>query len=61
MHTLLVLSTCPHPLDPNTHYHPRPAALRAWFSGPAPREDPCRARCEENARGFRNTETMFLA
>jgi hypothetical protein len=61
MHTLLVLSTCPHPLDPDTQYHPRPVALRAWFSGPAPREDPCRQRCEENARGFRNTEMMFLA
>jgi uncharacterized protein len=61
MHTLLVLSTCPHPLDPETQYRPRPVALRAWFSGPAPREDPCRQRCEENERGFRNTEMMFLA
>ncbi len=61
MHTLLVLSTCPHPLDPDSHYRPRAVALRAWFSGPAPREDPCRQRCEENARGFRNTEMMFLA
>jgi uncharacterized protein len=61
MHTLLVLSTCPHPLDPATQYRPRPVALRAWFSGPAPREDACRQRCEENERGFRNTEMMFLA
>ena len=28
-------------------------------SGPAPEHDPCRERCEENARGFRNTEMMF--
>jgi len=61
MHTLLVLSTCPHPLDPDTQYRARPVALRAWFSGPAPREDACRRRCEENERGFRNTEMMFLA
>ena len=61
MHTLLVLSTCPHPLDPDSHYRPRAVALRAWFSGPAPREDACRQRCAENERGFRNTEMMFLA
>ena len=59
MHTLLVLSTCQHPLDPDPAYHPRPARLQAWVSGPAPRPDPCRDRCGENARGFRNTEMMF--
>jgi hypothetical protein len=59
MHTLLVLSTCPHPLDPESHYRPRPVMLRARVTGPAPRQDACRLRCEENARGFRNTEMMF--
>jgi hypothetical protein len=61
MHTLLLLSTCPHPLDPATEYSPQPVALRAWYSGPAPPHDACRERCAENARGFRNTEMMFLA
>jgi urea carboxylase-associated protein 2 len=61
MHTLLLLSTCPHPLDPDTTYRPRPVALRAWHSGPAAQQDACRQRCEENARGFHNTERMFLA
>lgn len=61
MHTLLVLSTCQHPLDPDTTYRPRPVHLRAWVSGPAPAQDPCRDRCGENARGLRNTEMMFLA
>jgi uncharacterized protein len=59
MHTLLVLATCPHPLDPDTQYHPRPVELRAWLGGPVADTDPCRRRCEENARGFRNTEMMF--
>jgi uncharacterized protein YcgI (DUF1989 family) len=46
MHTLLVLSTCPHPLDPATHYRPAPVMLRAWFTGPAPGRTPagCAAR-----------------
>jgi urea carboxylase-associated protein 2 len=59
MHTLLVLATCPHPLDPAPHYRPRPVGLRAWRSGPAPDHDPCRERCSENARGLRNTEMIF--
>jgi uncharacterized protein len=61
MHTLLVLATCPHPLDPAREYRPSPLGLRAWVSGPAPARDPCRERCSENARGFRNTEMMFPA
>jgi hypothetical protein len=61
MHTLLVLSTCQHPLDPATQYEPRSVQLRAWVSGPAPQQDACRERCSENARGFRNTEMMFPA
>jgi len=61
MHTLLVLATCQHPLDPDPHYQPRPVQLRAWVSGPAPARDPCRDRCGENGRGYRNTEMMILA
>lgn len=61
MHTLLVLSTCQHPLDPQPRYRPRHVRLGAWVSGPAPERDSCRDRCSENSRGFRNTEMMFLA
>jgi uncharacterized protein len=61
MHTLLVLSSCQHPLDPDTRYQPRSVRLAAWVSGPAPARDLCRDRCGENARGLRNTEMMFLA
>jgi urea carboxylase-associated protein 2 len=61
MHTLLVLSTCPHPLDPAMAYQPHPVQLQTWLSGPAPAGDPCRLHCEENARGFRNTEMIFIA
>lgn len=60
MDTLLILASTPHPLDPLPEYRPRPIALRAWVSGPAPLHDPCRERCAENARGFHNTEMLFL-
>jgi uncharacterized protein len=59
MNVLVVLTTCPHPLDPATEYQPRDVRLTAWHSRPAPRNDPCRTRCPENERGFRNTEVWF--
>ncbi len=60
MHTLVVLSTCQHPLDPEPVYRPRPVRLAAFATGPAAQGDPCRTRCPENERGFRNTEMLFL-
>ena len=60
MHTLLVLSTCPHPLDPNSVYHPRPVSLTASRAPAVSADDPCRVRCPENTRGFQNTEMAFL-
>jgi urea carboxylase-associated protein 2 len=56
MNTLVVLTTCQHPLDPNPRYEPREIHLTTWHSRPAPRNDPCRMKCPENQRGFRNTE-----
>jgi uncharacterized protein len=59
MNVLVVLSTSQHPLDPSPVYQPREVRLTAWHSRPAPRNDPCRTRCPENERGFRNTEVWF--
>ena len=58
MNTLVVLSACQHPLDPATSYQPKDVRLTTWHSRPAPRNDPCRTRCPENERGFRNTEML---
>jgi uncharacterized protein len=55
MNTLVVLAACRHPLDTSTH-RPKDIRLTTWHSRPAPRNDPCRTRCPENERGFRNTE-----
>jgi urea carboxylase-associated protein 2 len=59
MHALVVLSTCPHPLDPATTWQPRSVQLTAWKSGPAGRDDPCRLHCPENGRAFINTERLY--
>ena len=61
MHTLAVLTSCQHPLDPDKTYHPRHVQMRATATGPAPAEDECRARCPENERGFRNTEMLYAS
>jgi hypothetical protein len=59
MHTLVVVASCQHPLDPSRVYKPRAAQLIAWRSGPASRNDVCRNLCEENQRGFYNTEVLY--
>lgn len=60
MQTLMILSTCQHPLDPEPRYRPRCIHLTAMESGPVAADDECRTRCPENGRGFANTERIFL-
>ncbi len=59
MNTLVVLSTCQHPLDPSLQYRPRPVHVSAFATAPAAEDDACRKRCPENQRGFRNTEMLY--
>ncbi len=53
MNTLVVLSTCQHPLDPALDYKPRPVRISAFRSEPVAADDLCRKKCPENTRGFR--------
>jgi uncharacterized protein len=60
MNVLVILNTCPHPLDPNPRYEPRPAHLSIRRI-PAPGvDDACRVSRAENGRGFTLTERYFL-
>ncbi|MBB5466152.1 hypothetical protein HDG32_002264 [Paraburkholderia sp. CI2] len=59
MNTLVVLTAIQHPLDPNPEYAPRPVRLELSDARPEVAEV-CRTACEENARGFINTERFFL-
>jgi uncharacterized protein len=56
MDTIVLLHNGPHPLDPRTTYAPPDVQLQAFASAPVGREDACRQRCPENARGYDNTE-----
>ena len=60
MNALAVLNTCPHPLDPNPKYEPKPVRLTILRGTPAGAADPCRLSGPENGRGFTLTERYFL-
>ncbi|TDN62299.1 urea amidolyase associated protein UAAP1 [Paraburkholderia sp. BL10I2N1] len=59
MNTLVFLTAIQHPLDPNTQYATKPVKLELSQSHPEVAEI-CRTACEENVRGFINTERFFL-
>lgn len=59
MNCLVALSACPHPLDPSIKYSPVGMQLTAWRSGAVPLDDICRSSCDENQRGFYNTEVLY--
>jgi urea carboxylase-associated protein 2 len=60
MDTLVVLTSLQHPMDPNPEYAPKPVQL-SWH-----RVDSdgisvlCRTSRPENARGFHNTERLYI-
>jgi len=60
MNVLVVLSTAPHCLDPKKSYAPSAVKLSAWHAGLAEADDACRNSCEQNQRGFVNTERYYL-
>ncbi|MCG7599230.1 urea carboxylase-associated family protein [Halomonas sp. McH1-25] len=60
MDTLVILHTCPHPLDPSREY-PRRGVDIALGTAPAPTEDDvCYHSRPENARAFENNRLYHL-
>ncbi|KXV03292.1 urea carboxylase [Caballeronia megalochromosomata] len=59
MNTLVVLTAIQHPLDPNPEYAPKPVKL-TLSQADAKVAEVCRTSCDENTRGFINTERFFL-
>jgi len=55
MDTLVLLHTCPHPLDPAAIYPRRPIGVSIGEAPPMAADDPCLHSAAENARGFANT------
>jgi uncharacterized protein len=60
MNTLVVLTAIQHPLDPAPDYAPKPVKLTLSGGIDPQVADICRTSCDENRRGFINTERFFL-
>jgi urea carboxylase-associated protein 2 len=60
MNVLVVMSTCQHAFDPSETYAPKKLGATVWKSDPPEAGDYCRNARDENARGFINTERLFL-
>ena len=56
MNTLVLLHTCPHPLNPCAQYPRRPVFLRLGRAPAVAADDFCRNSRPENIRGFLNTD-----
>ncbi len=60
MPTLVVLHTCPHPLDPAPTYPRRAIGYRLSLAEPVAEDDACRNSRPENQRGFMNNTLYAL-
>jgi urea carboxylase-associated protein 2 len=60
MNVLVVMSTCQHAFDPSEAYARKKVGALVWKSDPPAASDYCRNARAENARGFINTERLFL-
>jgi urea carboxylase-associated protein 2 len=54
MDTLVLLHTCPHPLNPSTVFPSKPVRYEIFEGPPAAADDPNRLSAPENTRGFEN-------
>ncbi len=58
--TLVVLSTCPHPMNPAEEYPNKPVEMKLFKSEQVTADDSCFTLCSENGRGFENNQ-RYLA
>lgn len=60
MDTLVMMHTCPHPLNKQTEYPRKPVNCEIIQAAPVSEDDYCRNYCEENKRGFDNNRLYHL-
>ena len=61
MPTLVLLHTCPHPLNPAPEYPRKPIGYQLSLADEVAADDLCRVSREENGRGFMNNFLYALA
>ncbi|ANO34244.1 urea carboxylase [Vibrio breoganii] len=60
MDTLVVMTTCPHPMNPATSYPFKPVELSLLEAEPLSQEDTCLNSRPENERGFENNRRYLV-
>ena len=60
MDTLVLMHTCPHPLNPESAYPRKPVAYQIKSSAPVTADDYCMNFRPENQRGFQNNDIYHL-
>ncbi len=60
METLVLMHTCPHPLDTAAEYPRKPVRVRLGDAEPVGADDFCKNSRPENVRGFANTDLYRL-
>jgi hypothetical protein len=60
MDTLVVLHTCPHPMNTAREYPKRPVKIQIRKAAPVTGEDECMNSRPENRRGFQNNAVYHL-
>jgi urea carboxylase-associated protein 2 len=60
MDTLVVLHTCPHPLNDAADYPHRPVRVALGLAEPMREDDLCLNHCAENRRGYENNALYHL-
>ncbi len=61
MDTLVVFTTCPHPMNPAKEYPYKPVEFSVYEAEPVAVDDACLTSCEENSRGFENNRRFHAA
>ncbi len=60
MDTLVVMHTCPHPLNDSPEYPRKPVKIELSKADPVAADDYCLNLCDENRRGFHNNALYHL-
>jgi urea carboxylase-associated protein 2 len=60
MDTLVVFTTCPHPMNPAEQYPFKPVEIALFESAPVNEDDACVNSREENSRGFENNRRYHM-
>jgi len=60
MDTLVILNTCPHPMNPSAEYPRKPISYQILKAAAVADDDECMNSCDENQRGFQNNALYHL-